>query len=443
MEPTTQSPPAAPDQASSNQAPPSQASPNQAPPTQPESRTKPLPSTERDFRTRPSRTSSPGFRIAIIIAVIVLVVVGFFVYRYVTSYESTDDAQVDGHINSVSARVSGHVTSLNVDDNQYVKAGTLLVEIDPSDYQVAYERAKADYDNALAAASAAGVNVPITSVNTTSQVSVTEADVASARAGIAAARQQFDAARAQRDEAEANDVKAQNDLARYKQLVDKQEISQQQYDQAVANSKANSAAVVAAHAMADAAQSQVTEAQGKLAQAEANYRYAQTAPRQMEISRSRAQEAEAQAQQKKADLDQAKLNLQYTKITAPVEGIVSDRTVEVGQNVAPGQELMKVIPLNDVWITANFKETQLREMKVGQPVTLEVDANGRKYKGKVNSIAGASGSRFSLLPPENATGNYVKVVQRIPVKIVLDPGENNDQSLRPGMSVDPKVWIRQ
>jgi membrane fusion protein (multidrug efflux system) len=163
----------------------------------------------------------------------------------------------------------------------------------------------------------------------------------------------------------------------------------------------------------------------------------------MQVIRSRAASAEAEAQQKKADLDQALLNLQYTKIVAPVTGVVSDRTVEVGQNVAPGQELMKVIPLNDVWITANFKETQLRDMKVGQPVTLEVDANGRKYKGKVNSIAGASGARFSLLPPENATGNYVKVVQRIPVKIVLDPGENKDQSLRPGMSVDPKVWIRQ
>ena len=332
---------------------------------------------------------------------------------------------------------------LNIVDNQYVQAGTVLVEIDPSDYQVAYDRAKADFDDAQAAAAAAGVNVPITSVNTTSQVSATEADVASARAGIAAARQQFQAAKAQLDQAEANNVKAQNDLDRYKQLVDKQEISQQQYDQAVASAKASAAAVEAGRAMADAAQSQVTEAQGKLVQAEANLRYAHTAPRQMEVIRSRAASALAQAQQKKADLDQAQLNLQYTKVIAPVAGVVSDRTVEVGQNVAPGQELMKVIPLDDVWITANFKETQLREMKVGQSVTIEVDANGRSYKGKVNSVAGASGARFSLLPPENATGNYVKVVQRIPVKIVLDPGENKDQSLRPGMSVTPEVWIRQ
>jgi membrane fusion protein, multidrug efflux system len=424
MEPTTQSPPAAPSD-------------------QPESRTKPLPSTERDFHTRPSRTASPGFRIAVIIAVIVLLVVGFFVYRYVTSYESTDDAQVDGHINSISTRISGHVVKLNVLDNQYVQAGTVLVEIDPADYQVALERAKADFEDAQAAASAAGVNVPITSVNTTSQVSAADADVASGRAGVAAATQQFTSAKAQRDQAEANNVKAQNDLVRYKQLVDKQEISEQQYDQAVAAAKAAAAAVESTAALASSAQSQVTQAQDKLLQAEANWRNAQTGPRQVEVIRSRAASAQAQAQFKKADLDQAQLNLQYTKIIAPVSGVVSDRTVEVGQNIAPGQELMKIIPLEDVWITANYKETQLREMKVGQRVTVEVDANGRSYKGKVDSIAGASGARFSLLPPENATGNYVKVVQRVPVKIVLDPGENNDHYLRPGMSVDPKVWVRQ
>src|SRR5579863_8546187 len=421
------------------------AEPAQVPPVEvsrPEAVAKPLPSTEKDFHTRPSRTQSSGFRIGLAIGVVVLLVAGIFVYRYVTSYESTDDAQVDGHVNSVSARISGHVVTLNVDDNQSVQAGTVLVEIDPADYQVAYDRAKANFDDASAAASAAGVNVPITSVSTTSQLSSSEADVASARAGIAAARQQFEAAKAQRDQAEANDVKAQNDLGRYKQLVDKQEISQQQYDQAVAAARASSAAVAAARALADAAQSQVTEAQGRMAQAEASWRNAQTAPRQMQVIRSRAASALAEAQQKKADLDQAKLNLQYTKIIAPVTGVVSDRTVEVGQNVAPGQELMKIIPLSDVWITANFKETQLRDMKVGQPVTIEVDANGRKYHGKINSFAGASGARFSLLPPENATGNYVKVVQRIPVKIVLDPGSNNDHQLRPGMSVNPKVWIR-
>jgi len=274
-------------------------------------------------------------------------------------------------------------------------------------------------------------------------VSAYDADVASARAGIAAAKQQFQAAKATLDQAIANNIKAQNDLVRYKQLVDKQEISQQQYDQAVATAAASAAAVDAARANADAAQDQVTQAQARLAQAEANLRNAQTGPQQLQVTRSRAASALADAQRKKADLDQAQLNLQYTKIVAPVAGVVSDRTVEVGQNVSPDQELMKIIPLNDVWITADFKETELRHMKVGQPVTIEVDANGRSYKGKVDSFAGASGARFSLLPPENATGNYVKVVQRIPVKIVLDPGENKDQSLLPGMSVTPKVWIKQ
>jgi membrane fusion protein, multidrug efflux system len=424
MDPTTQSPPP-------------------APADHPESHTQPLPATERDFRTRPSRTSSRGFRAAVVVGVLVLLLVGVLVYRYVASYESTDDAQVDGHVNAISARISGHVAKLNVRDNQFVEAGTVLVEIDPADYQVAYDRAKADFESAQATAAAAGVDVPITSVSTSSQVSTTEADVAGARAGIAAAKQQFEAAKSQLDQAEANNVKAQNDLVRYKQLVDKQEISQQQYDQAVAAATAGAAGVQAARATADAAQSQVIQAQERLRQGEASWRNAQTAPQQMQAMRSKAASARADAQRKKADLDQAQLNLQYTKIVAPVAGVVSDRTVEVGQNVAPGQEFMKIIPLNDVWITANFKETQLRDMKPGQPVTVEVDANGKSYKGKVDSFAGASGARFSLLPPENATGNYVKVVQRIPVKIVLDPGENKDYSLLPGMSVTPKVWTRQ
>jgi membrane fusion protein, multidrug efflux system len=423
----------------STQSPPAESSPAT---DRPESN-RPLPSTERDYHTRPSRTQSSGFRIGVVIAIVVLLIIGIFAYRYFTSYESTDDAQVDGHINSVSARVSGHVIKLNVQDNQYVSAGTVLVEIDPADYQVAYERAKADFEDAQAAAVAAGVNVPITSVNTSSQVSATEADVNSARAGIQVAQQQYEAAKAQLQEAEANDVKAQNDLGRYKQLVEKQEISSQQFDQAVAASRASAAGVAAARASSDAARQQVTQAEGRLIQAEANYRYANTAPRQMQIMRAKATSALAEAQRKKADLDQAALNLQYTKIIAPVNGIVSDRTVEVGQNVAPGQELMKVINLDDIWITANFKETQLRNMKAGQHVTIEVDANGRKYEGKVDSVAGASGARFSLLPPENATGNYVKVVQRVPVKIVLNPGSNNDHQLRPGESVTPKVWLNE
>jgi membrane fusion protein, multidrug efflux system len=405
----------------------------------------PLPASTADLQAKPSRRSDPRFRMFLIAGLIVLAIVGIFVWRYLGSYESTDDAQIDGHVNSISARVSGHVIKLNVQDNQYLEAGTVLVEIDPTDYQVAVQRAQADYNDAKATADAASVDVPITSVNTTSQLSSADADVANAQAGIKAARQQFEAAKANLAQAEANDVKAQNDLGRYKQLVDKQEVSQQQYDQALAAARASAAGVLAARAQADAAQSQVTQAEGKLIQAQASQRYAATGPKQLSAIQARAQSAEAAALRKKADLDQAILNLQYTKIIAPVTGIVSDRTVEVGQNVQAGQELMKVIPLDekDLWVTANFKETQLRDMKPGQKVTVCVDATGKCYKGHVDSVAGASGARFSLLPPENATGNYVKVVQRIPVKIVLEPGEIKEHELRPGMSVEPKVWIRE
>ena len=263
-----------------------------------------------------------------------------------------------------------------------------------------------------------------------------------ASAGIAAARQQYSAANAQLAEAEANNVKAQSDLVRYKQLVDKQEISEQQYDQAVAAANAGAASVNAARASASAAEHQVRQAQSRLVQAQANVRAAATGPQQVATIQSRAQSAEAQAEFKKAALEQAQLNLQYTVIAAPVNGVVTNRTVEVGQNVSIGQELMRVINLDDIWVTADFKETQLKQMRVGQRATIRVDSNGKDYKAHVQSIAGASGAITSLLPPENATGNYVKVVQRIPVKITFDPGETKEHVLRPGMSVEPKVWVK-
>jgi membrane fusion protein, multidrug efflux system len=398
----------------------------------------------RDFRERRrSALRNPRVRIGVVLAAVVLLAGGIFAWIYFTSYESTDDAQIDGHINSISPRVSGHVIKLTVEDNQEVRAGTVLVEIDPADYQVAVERARAEYADAVATAQGARVNVPITDVSTTGQLTSAQADVISAKAGIAAATQQYYAAKAALEQAQANNTKAQSDQVRYKQLVDKQEISQQQYDQAVATAQASAAAVDAAKANVSAAEQQVIQANGKLDQAQANLRTAGTAPRQVAVIRSRAASAEAQVQRMKAELDQAELNLSYTKIVAPVNGLVSNRTVEVGQNVQPGQELMKIVPLEDVWVTANFKENQLRRMHPGQPVKISVDANGKDYRGHVDSIAGASGARFSLLPPENATGNYVKVVQRIPVKIVFEPGETRGHELRPGMSVEPKVWIRK
>jgi membrane fusion protein (multidrug efflux system) len=329
-----------------------------------------------------------------------------------------------------------------VDDNQYVQAGTPLVEIDPKDYQVAVDRAKADYADALAAADAARVNIPISDVSTSSQVSGAQADAESAQHGISVADQQYTAAKAQLAEAEANNVKAQDDLVRYKQLVDKQEVSQQQYDQAVAAAHADAAAVDAARAAATGAEQQVKQAHNRLAAAESNVRAASTGPQQVATIRSRFASAQAQADLKKAALEQAELDLGYAVIVSPVNGVVTNRTVEVGQNVSVGQELMRVINLDDIWVTANFKETQLKLVQAGQAVTIRVDVNGKDYKGHVQSIAGASGAITSLLPPENATGNYVKVVQRIPVKITFDPGETKEHTLRPGMSVEPKVWIR-
>lgn len=407
-----------------------------------ERRQEPLPASDRDLRWKRLRARDPRFRMFLIIGLVVLIVAFFFLWRYFTSYESTDDAQIDGHLNSISARISGHVAKLLVQDNQYVQAGTPLVEIDPKDYQVALDRAKADYDDAVALAAAAQVNVPITSVSTTSQVSSAQADIENAQAGIAAARQQFEAAKAQLAQAEANNVKAQDDLVRYRQLVDKQEVSQQQYDQALAAARAGEAGVNAARASSLAAENQVHQAQAKRLQAEAEERSARTGPQQVAAIKSRAQSAFAQVDLKKAALDQAQLNLSYTLVVAPVDGVVTNRTVEVGQNVSIGQEMMRVINLDDIWVTANFKETQLKSMRVGQAVTVHVDTNGKDYKGHMQSIAGASGAITSLLPPENATGNYVKVVQRIPVKITFDPGETREHVLRPGMSVEPKVWLR-
>jgi membrane fusion protein (multidrug efflux system) len=380
-------------------------------------------------------------RILAVVALLVLIVFGLFLWRYLSSYESTDDAQVDVHLYPVSSRIAGYVTKVNVNDNQYVQQGTVLVEIDPKDYEVAVAQAEANLASAEATAQALNVTVPITSVSTSSQLRFSASDVENARSGIVAAEKQLTAAQAQLDQAEANDVKAQADLQRYKTLVDKEEVAAQVYDQAVAAAKAGTASVAGARANEDAVRQSLQQAHNRLAQAQANQQSAETGPQQVSSSRARARAAIADVQQKRASLEQAQLNLGYTKIVAPVSGQVS-KTVVVGLNVQAGQQLLTVVPLEDVWITGNFKETQLRHMKLGQKVDIHVDSTGRTVKGHVDSIAGATGPLFSLLPPENATGNYVKIVQRIPVKIALDPGENRDHQLRPGMNVVPDVHLQ-
>jgi membrane fusion protein (multidrug efflux system) len=379
-----------------------------------------------------------------VIGVLAIAGISVLVYRYLSQWESTDDAQIDGYIYPVNSRITGYVTRVTVDDNQYVEAGTVLVQLDPKDYEVAVANAKAALANDEASAAALSTNVPLTSVTTSSQLSGAEADVENASAAVTAAQRTFDAAEASLRQSEANDLKAQDDVVRFKPLAEKDEIPQQRYTQAVDSEKATAAAVEAARASASASQQAVAQARAKLEQVKAQLRYAQTAPQQVSVQRSRAQAAAAETAKSAAALEQAQLNLQYATIVAPVSGIVGQRSVQPGQNVAPGQQLMTIVPLEsqNIWVTANFKETQLTHIRPGQPVKISVDAYGRTYDGHVLNLAGASGARYSLLPPENATGNYVKVVQRLPVKIIFEKGQDPEHLLRPGMSVEPTVKVR-
>jgi membrane fusion protein, multidrug efflux system len=387
-------------------------------------------------------------------AVVVLLAV---TWNYFSARESTDDAQIEGHIIPVSAKVGGTVLAVNVKDNQYVEAGTVLVKIDPADYQIAFERAQADLAAEEAAAQAAETAVPIRSTTAGSQVTTAGANVQNAEAGVEAAQKQVEAAKARLNsaqarvrQAQADDTKTARDLDRMKQLVARDEVSQQQYDAAVAAAEASRAGVESAEAsVAEAeqgiamAQSQLLQARARVAQAQAEVRSAGTASEQVSMSRAQAAAAQAKAQQMKAAVNQAQLNLQYTTAKAPTAGVVSRKSVEVGQIVQPGQPLLAIVPLDDMWVTANFKETQLRNMRPGKPALIAVDAfGGRKFKGHVESLAAATGERFSLLPPENAAGNYVKVVQRVPVKIVFEKGEDPEHLLRPGMSATPTVITR-
>jgi membrane fusion protein, multidrug efflux system len=400
-----------------------------------------LPPADKGHGPSSRRNPKHGRKIVILVAILVLLVAGAFLWRYLSSYESTDDAQGDLHLYPVSARISGYVIAVNVGDNQWVNKGDVLVEIDPTDYQVALAQAQANLASAEATAQSLNITVPITSVNSTSQLQFTASGIEDARAAVAAAEKQLTAAQQEVAAAVANDVKAQDDLRRYKLLVDKREVSQQIYDQALAAAKSSTANVAGAQASESAAEQFVHQTRSRLTQATANHEYAQTGPQQVSSTRARVQAAIADVQQKRALLHQAELNLQYTRIIAPVSGVVN-KSVVVGWNVEPGQQLLTVVPLDEVWVTANFKETQLRHMRAGQKAEIHVDSTGQTLRGHVDSIAGATGPLFSLLPPENATGNFVKIVQRVPVKIVLEPGENRDHRLRPGMNVVPHVYLR-
>jgi membrane fusion protein (multidrug efflux system) len=403
----------------------------------------PTPPNEQDEEIESAQPQSR--RRGIIIAVVlVLALVAAGLWWHSTYSESTDDAQVNGHLIQVSARIAGQVAKVYVDENQVVKAGDTIAELDPADYQVAVENAEAALASAQANAAAANVNVPITTVNTGSNLRSAGADVSGSQAGVGQAEKQLDSAHARVTEAQANFTKAQADLERYKPLVEKDVISKQQFDAAVAAADSTRAAVADARANEQAAVDAVKVALERETQAQAGLKYAETGPQQVAAQSARAKQAQAQVEQAQAQLDQAKLNLSYTKIVAPEAGIITRKSVEINQNVAPGQNLLMLVSLEGLWVTANFKETQLRHMSSGQAVEIEVDSTGKTYHGKVTQIGGATGSVLSLFPPENATGNYVKVVQRIPVRVDFTDLANEDPSheLRPGLSVEPKVKVK-
>ena len=380
----------------------------------------------------------------LVAAILVVIFVALGIWWRSTFSEDTDDAQVNGHLIQVSSRIAGQVYKVDVEENQVVKAGDPIVELDPRDYQVAVENAEAALASAKANAAAARVNVPIFTVNTGSNLRSANADVTGSQASVAQAEQQLIGARAGVAQAEANNIKAQSDLERYKPLVEKDVISKQQFDAAVAAADAAKAALANARAVEQAAADGVRVAHERETQAQAQLKYAQTGPQQVEAQDARAKQAEAEVEKAQAQLDQAKLNLSYTKIVAPAAGIITRKSVEVDQNVSPGQNLLTLVSLEDLWITANFKETQLRHMNPGQSVKIHVDSTGKDYSGRVTQIGGATGSVLSLFPPENATGNYVKVVQRIPVRIDFSDIAKEDphHELRPGLSVEPKVRVK-
>jgi membrane fusion protein, multidrug efflux system len=412
-------------------------------------------SSQLEKKTSPRKSK----KLFLILIPVIFIFAGYGIYQKYFAYrETTDDAQIDGHINPVAAKVSGHVVAIRVEDNQQVKAGTLVVEVDPTDYKVALERAKADLAAAQSGVQAAQNQVPMTSTTTSSQsnlavagVEQTEQARAVALRDVETSRAKLESSQARVRETEANYTKAMQDLQRMKLLIEKDEVSRQQYDAAVAQAEAARASRDSAQAGVEESTRAIATGQARAAQAEARIKEAkaslqatQTAPQQMAISRSNLQTALARVKLAEAVLKQAELNLQYTQVKAPIDGFVSQRKVELGQYVQIGQPLLALVPLHNIWVTANFKENQLKNMRRGQKAIIAVDAyGGRKYEGHIDSIAAATGARFSLLPPENATGNYVKVVQRVPVKIVIDRGEDDWHPLRPGLSVIATVYTSE
>ncbi len=400
---------------------------------------------EKKEEESPEKKSRRKF--IIIGVVLVIAIIAALFYWRSTYSEDTDDAQVDGNLYQVSSRISGQVVHVDVEEQQLVHAGDPIAEVDPKDYEVALEQAQASLATAQAQYEQAKVNVPITSTSTRTTTINSGSDVLSSEASVSQSEAQAQAARARVQAAKAQALKSQLDVDRYTPLVAKDVISKQQYDAAVAQATADQATLDEAERNVKAQQDMVHQMQQKLSQAQSQQQQSQAnGPKQVAVQQAMAEAALAGVKQAQAKVDQAQLNLSYAKIVSPIDGIVSKKSVSVGQNLSVGQSLLTVVPLTDLWVTANFKETQLKQMKHGQKVDIEVDAlGGRKFTGEVEQIGGATGSSLSLFPPENATGNYVKVVQRIPVRINFTnlKQENGDFALRIGMSVTPTVRVKQ
>src|SRR5216683_1357962 len=397
--------------------------------------------TERDLKSNAPRRKLSRW---ILVLVSAIAVAGASLWWfYSQNYESTDDAQIEGHLDLVSARISGTVSYINprVENNQFVEAGTLLMELDPRDYQAELGHAKANLDTRSAEARSAVVNVPIVNASSFGGLHSAEAAKGQALASVEAEQANLVAAQHKLQQDEALYARAERDRVRYVALVEKHEISRSDYDARETEATAAAQTVEADRAAITSREQKIAEARSLVVQREAQIEAAGIAPQQVSDARAKSDSAVGHLEQSRADLHTAQLNLSYTKIYAPASGVIGRKTVELGHRVQPGQSLLVIVPLNDIWITANFKETQLKRMRPGQPVTIQVDTFGRDYKGKVENLPGAAGPLFSLFPPENATGNYVKVVQRFPVRIRFDKDQDAEHRLRPGMSVEPTVDI--
>jgi membrane fusion protein (multidrug efflux system) len=378
-----------------------------------------------------------------LVALVVVLVGGYLLLQYLASYENTDDAQVDGHTDPIGSRISGMVIGVYTENNRSVVKNQTLVDLDPRDFMSALNQAQANLAQAQAALKAEAPNVPITVTSVATNVIAARLDVANGEAALDAARHDYQSAVAQLRQAEADAGNAAVEEQRYRRLADKEEVSRELYDQRATEAAAQHALVDARRSSADSAAKTVDQRRAVLDQSRERLRETESnQPRQIAVQRSTVATRQANVAAAAAQAQQAWLNLSYCKILAPVAGNVGDKTVEVGQQVAPGQELLAITQTDDIWVTANFKETQIEYMRPGQPVDISVDAVGQTFRGFVQNMPGATGATYSLLPPENATGNYVKVVQRLPVRIRFKPGQRGLERLRPGMSVEPKVWVR-